>query len=256
MMGERSVMQEALFYEFSLERHVPADHLLRSIDRFVDLSGIRRASAALLQRDRAALDRSGADDPDADRRLLLRHPLGAAAVRGGASQPGLSLVLPARPGRRRSRPLDLLEEPPWPLPRQRSAAPAVRDDGRALHGGGPGRRRGLRRRRQPDQGRRQPAALGVPGRTSRLERARREPPAGAGVSRRRSTMRPSGAASAVKPKFVSPSDPAAQLDRRDEGPGLLRLRHQLPDRPRARRHRRCRGDHAPSARPRSARSAR
>ncbi len=41
MMGERTVMQEALFYEFSLERHVPDDHLLRSIDRFVDLSGIR-----------------------------------------------------------------------------------------------------------------------------------------------------------------------------------------------------------------------
>lgn len=34
-------MQEALFYEFSLERHIPSDHLLRSIDRFVDLSGIR-----------------------------------------------------------------------------------------------------------------------------------------------------------------------------------------------------------------------
>ena len=41
MMGERTVMQEALFYGFSLERHVPADHLLRSIDRFVDLSGLR-----------------------------------------------------------------------------------------------------------------------------------------------------------------------------------------------------------------------
>jgi transposase len=41
MMGERTVMQETLFYEFSLERHVPDDHLLRSIDRFVDLSGIR-----------------------------------------------------------------------------------------------------------------------------------------------------------------------------------------------------------------------
>jgi len=41
MMGERTVMQESLFYGFSLEEHVPADHLLRSIDRFVDLSGIR-----------------------------------------------------------------------------------------------------------------------------------------------------------------------------------------------------------------------
>ena len=31
MMGERTVAQEALFYSFSLERHVPADHMLRSI---------------------------------------------------------------------------------------------------------------------------------------------------------------------------------------------------------------------------------
>lgn len=41
MMGERTVSQEALFYSFNLERHVPADHLLRSIDRFVDLSDLR-----------------------------------------------------------------------------------------------------------------------------------------------------------------------------------------------------------------------
>ena len=33
MMGERRVMQEALFYGFSLERHVPDNHLLRKIDR-------------------------------------------------------------------------------------------------------------------------------------------------------------------------------------------------------------------------------
>ncbi len=42
MMGERQVRQEALFYGFSLEEHVPADHLLRAIDRFVELSDIRR----------------------------------------------------------------------------------------------------------------------------------------------------------------------------------------------------------------------
>jgi hypothetical protein len=41
MMGERRVMQEALFYGFSLERRVPDDHLLRKIDRFVDLSEVR-----------------------------------------------------------------------------------------------------------------------------------------------------------------------------------------------------------------------
>src|SRR6478672_4141951 len=41
MMGERRVMQEALFYGFNLERHVPDDYLLRKIDRFVDLSEVR-----------------------------------------------------------------------------------------------------------------------------------------------------------------------------------------------------------------------
>src|SRR5436190_769067 len=45
MMGERRVAQEHLFYEFSLERHVPETHLLRSIDRFVELGGLRRELA-------------------------------------------------------------------------------------------------------------------------------------------------------------------------------------------------------------------
>ena len=35
-------MQEALFYGFSLERHVPDNHLLRKIDWFVDLSEVRK----------------------------------------------------------------------------------------------------------------------------------------------------------------------------------------------------------------------
>lgn len=33
IMGERTVMQEALFYRFSLEGHVPTDHRLRSLER-------------------------------------------------------------------------------------------------------------------------------------------------------------------------------------------------------------------------------
>ena len=41
MMGDRQVVQGALFYEFSLERHMPAGHMLRAIDRFVDLEGVR-----------------------------------------------------------------------------------------------------------------------------------------------------------------------------------------------------------------------
>ena len=45
MMGERRVRQDALFYEFSLEDHVPEGHLLRSIDRFVELGGLRQELA-------------------------------------------------------------------------------------------------------------------------------------------------------------------------------------------------------------------
>lgn len=41
MMGQQSGNQEPLFYSFSLEDHVPADHLLRGIDHFLDLSELR-----------------------------------------------------------------------------------------------------------------------------------------------------------------------------------------------------------------------
>jgi hypothetical protein len=41
MMGPRQIDQAALFYQFSLERHVPATHMPTSIDRFVDLSEVR-----------------------------------------------------------------------------------------------------------------------------------------------------------------------------------------------------------------------
>jgi len=63
MMGERQVDQGALFYEFYIERHVPADHLLRAIDRFVDLSGLRTGLAAFY---------SSIGCPSIDPELLIR----------------------------------------------------------------------------------------------------------------------------------------------------------------------------------------
>ena len=45
MMGHRQVEQAALFYEFSLEWYIPIDHVLRSIDRFVELGDLRRELA-------------------------------------------------------------------------------------------------------------------------------------------------------------------------------------------------------------------
>jgi transposase len=63
MMGERQVDQAALFYEFSIERHVPQDHLLRAIDRFVDLSEVWRELAPFY---------SSTGRPSIDPELLIR----------------------------------------------------------------------------------------------------------------------------------------------------------------------------------------
>ena len=42
MMGRQDVGQAPLFYAFNLEDHVPANHLLRGIDRFLDLSELHQ----------------------------------------------------------------------------------------------------------------------------------------------------------------------------------------------------------------------
>jgi hypothetical protein len=47
MMGAAS-HQDALSYRFCFETHVPADHMLRSIDWFVDLSDMRAHLCAFL----------------------------------------------------------------------------------------------------------------------------------------------------------------------------------------------------------------
>lgn len=66
MMGRKQEAQAASFNAFSLEDHVPQDHLLRSTDRFVDLSGIR---AHLLDY------YSPIGHPSVDPKLLIRMPL-------------------------------------------------------------------------------------------------------------------------------------------------------------------------------------
>ena len=42
MMGQHGGNQDRLFYSFNLDAHVPADHLLRAIDRFLDLTQLRQ----------------------------------------------------------------------------------------------------------------------------------------------------------------------------------------------------------------------
>ena len=41
MMGPRQEAQSALFSNFSIEDHVPTDHVLRAIDGVIDLSSVR-----------------------------------------------------------------------------------------------------------------------------------------------------------------------------------------------------------------------
>jgi hypothetical protein len=41
MMGRQDEGQDQLFYQFNLDELVPQDHLLRHIDRVLDLSGLR-----------------------------------------------------------------------------------------------------------------------------------------------------------------------------------------------------------------------
>ena len=118
MMGERTVVQEALFYEFNLERHLPADHLLRSIDRFVDLSGIR----AHLRPFYSEIGRPSIDPELLIRMLLVGYCFGIRSERRLCEEVHLNLAYRwfcrLGLGRRRARSLDLLEEPAWPFPRE------------------------------------------------------------------------------------------------------------------------------------------
>ena len=155
MMGERQVQQDALFYEFSLERHVPEKHLLRSIDRFVELDGLRRELAPFY----SEMGRPSIDPELLIRMLIVGYCFGIRSERRLCEEVHLNLAYRwfCRLGLDGvgARPLDLLEEPAWPLSRERSAAAAVRDGAAALHRRGPGRRRRLCRRCQLDPGRRQ-----------------------------------------------------------------------------------------------------
>src|SRR5512139_1074920 len=45
MMGHQTGGQKKLFYSFNLDHQVPAEHLLRGIDRFLDLGEVRRHRA-------------------------------------------------------------------------------------------------------------------------------------------------------------------------------------------------------------------
>src|SRR5579872_5947805 len=88
MMGERQMDQPELFYGFNLERHVPADHLLRSIDRFVDLGEIREE----LRRFAAIRGRPSVDPELMVRMLLVGYCYGIRSERRLCDEVHLNLA--------------------------------------------------------------------------------------------------------------------------------------------------------------------
>src|ERR1700730_9215458 len=88
MMGHRQVEQAALFYEFSLERHIPADHLLRSIDRFVDLEQVRQRLATFY----SSIGRPAIDLELMMRMLLIGYCFGIRSERRLCDEVHLNLA--------------------------------------------------------------------------------------------------------------------------------------------------------------------
>jgi len=88
MMGARQVDQGALFYEFCLDRHVPCDHMLRAIDRFVDLSGVR----AHLEPYYSAVGRPSIDPELMIRMLLVGYCFGVRSERRLCDEVHLNLA--------------------------------------------------------------------------------------------------------------------------------------------------------------------
>ena len=89
MMGHRQVEQAALFYEFSLERHVPPDHLLRSIDRFVEFGELRREMAPFY----SAIGRPSVDPELMIRMLIVGYCFGIRSERRLCEEVHLILAL-------------------------------------------------------------------------------------------------------------------------------------------------------------------
>jgi hypothetical protein len=108
MMGMQT-MPAQLFYDFCLDDHVPADHLLQRIDRFLDLEQVRTNLEPFYSTVGRA-PRPRTDDADADRGLLSEHPIQTATVRRDPSQLGLPLVLSPGARRQSARPFDLLAQ--------------------------------------------------------------------------------------------------------------------------------------------------
>jgi hypothetical protein len=121
MLGPKQEAQGALFYEFSIDDHIPQDHLLRSVDWFVDLSGIRQHLTSHTGRPligpelliyHPAVHVDMHERAHAVGGILPRHPIWTASVLRGSPEPCLLVVLPTGSERQCSQPRNFFQKLP------------------------------------------------------------------------------------------------------------------------------------------------
>src|SRR6201981_642375 len=245
MMGERRVRQDALFYEFSLERHVPEKHLLRSNDRFVELDGLRQELVPFY----SEIGRPSIDPELLIRMLIVGYCFGIRSERRPCEEVHLNLAYRwvcglgldgegpdhstfSKNRHGRFRDCDLLRRLFETVLQRCIEEGLVGGEGFAVDAS--------------------LIAADASDRT-RIEGTAGLPPdaAGRAVEEYLAALDDAafGAASEVTPKFIAPADPAARWTAAHRGPAFLRLFGQLPDRYRERDHRRRRGNNGdPSGR--------
>ena len=88
MMGSSDTPQKPFFYAFNLDDAVPQDHLLRSIDRFLDLSDLRQHLAPYYSH----TGRPSVDPELMIRMLLIGYCLGIRSERRLCEEVNLNLA--------------------------------------------------------------------------------------------------------------------------------------------------------------------
>jgi len=88
MLGPKQEAQSALFYDFSIEDHVPGDHVLRAIDGVIDLSGVRQHLSEFY----STIGRPSVDPELMMRMLLVGYIMGIRSERRLCDEVHLNLA--------------------------------------------------------------------------------------------------------------------------------------------------------------------
>lgn len=151
-MGQRTGLQEQLFYEFRLDDWVPVDHLLRKIDAVLDLSGLRHELAPFYSH----TGRPSVDPELMIRMLLVGYCYGLRSERRLCEETHLNLAYRwfCRLGLEGAVPdhSTFSKNRHGRFPESALFRRLFETGRRAVHAGRTGWRRGLRDRRQCDRG--------------------------------------------------------------------------------------------------------